>query len=128
MAARDDDVNFTAASEPLSAVLVEFFRKVAAGDEEIYGQLRSRFKSQVGGDRFYFTLPELYAFMTEQYEMFRDVDYRRFRKLCSKRQSMPLCNRWVLWWSSLKTNAKWIKRCMRLKGARPDHKPDLKAL
>ena len=84
MAARDDDVNFTAASEPLSAVLVEFFRKVAAGDEEIYDQLRSRFKSQVSGDRFHFTLPELYAFMTEQYEMFRDVDYRRFRKALFK--------------------------------------------
>lgn len=60
--------------------LIRFFESAARKDKDVLQKLTQQ-KFRVDQGRWYFTLPDLYEFLTQQDAVFSGIDFKRFRQL-----------------------------------------------
>ena len=81
---RDEDCGETdkraTAAHPAQHALVSFFENVARKDATQLKRLSEAPAFRIEQGRWYFTLPDLYAFLQQHDASFSDLDYKQFRR------------------------------------------------
>lgn len=66
---------------PIEKAIVSFFESVAKKETTRLHELQQERRFSVEWGRWCFTLPDLHTFLQQQDEVFRGIDYKRFRQL-----------------------------------------------
>jgi len=67
--------------QDIEQALVAFFESVAQKDISLLNKLKLDQSFCVDHERWYFTLPNLYAFLQHENDVFESIDYKQFRQL-----------------------------------------------